>query len=147
MLRSKSSFRDSRSYARATFTKKQASNLLTRPASLATVVTFDGRILAKGAEAGGRRPSEHGPDQKGVIRGARQHNLKNINLEIPRNGDVITGFPVSGKILSLLTPSTPGTNAGTSNRFRPTRGNPGSKMRAPGSGFDLRASARDCHRT
>src|SRR5580692_8412511 len=33
-----------------------------------------------------------------VIRGARQHNLKNINLEIPRNAlTVITGLSGSGK--------------------------------------------------
>ncbi len=33
-----------------------------------------------------------------VIRGARQHNLKNINVEIPRNSlTVITGLSGSGK--------------------------------------------------
>ena len=33
-----------------------------------------------------------------VIRGAREHNLKNINLEIPRNQlTVITGLSGSGK--------------------------------------------------
>jgi excinuclease ABC subunit A len=33
-----------------------------------------------------------------VIRGARQHNLKNINIEIPRNKlIVITGLSGSGK--------------------------------------------------
>jgi len=33
-----------------------------------------------------------------IIRGARQHNLKNIDLEIPRNGlTVITGLSGSGK--------------------------------------------------
>jgi len=37
-----------------------------------------------------------------VIRGARQHNLKNISLEIPRNTlTVITGFPF-GEILARL---------------------------------------------
>ncbi len=36
--------------------------------------------------------------QKIVVRGARQHNLKNINLEIPRNTlTVITGLSGSGK--------------------------------------------------
>ena len=35
---------------------------------------------------------------KMIIRGARQHNLKNINLEIPRNKlVVITGVSGSGK--------------------------------------------------
>ncbi|HEY8459019.1 MAG TPA: hypothetical protein VIM99_01490, partial [Blastocatellia bacterium] len=33
-----------------------------------------------------------------TVRGARQHNLKNINLEIPRNRlTVITGLSGSGK--------------------------------------------------
>ena len=33
-----------------------------------------------------------------VVRGARQHNLKNISLEIPRNSlTVITGLSGSGK--------------------------------------------------
>jgi excinuclease ABC subunit A len=33
-----------------------------------------------------------------VIRGARQHNLKNLSLEIPRNAlTVITGLSGSGK--------------------------------------------------
>src|ERR1700723_3042759 len=36
--------------------------------------------------------------KKIVVRGARQHNLKNINLEIPRNTlTVITGLSGSGK--------------------------------------------------
>ena len=36
--------------------------------------------------------------KKIVIRGARQHNLKNISLEIPRNSlTVITGLSGSGK--------------------------------------------------
>ena len=38
-----------------------------------------------------------------VIRGARQHNLKNISLEIPRNTlTVITGLSGSGQILARL---------------------------------------------
>ena len=38
------------------------------------------------------------PDDKLIIEGARQHNLKNINLEIPRNTlTVITGLSGSGK--------------------------------------------------
>lgn len=38
-----------------------------------------------------------------VIQGARQHNLKNISLNIPRNKlVVITGLSGSGKILPGL---------------------------------------------
>ncbi|HQD85343.1 MAG TPA: excinuclease ABC subunit UvrA [Bacillota bacterium] len=38
------------------------------------------------------------PDDKLIIEGARQHNLKNINLEIPRNTlTVVTGLSGSGK--------------------------------------------------
>ena len=45
------------------------------------------------------------PDDKLIIEGARQHNLKNINLEIPRNTlTVITGCQVPVRVLWLLTP-------------------------------------------
>jgi len=40
--------------------------------------------------------SSHGPDQTG-IRGARQHNLKNISVESPNSLTVITGLSGSGK--------------------------------------------------
>lgn len=43
-----------------------------------------------------------------VIQGARQHNLKNISLTIPRNKlVVITGLSGSGKSSLLLIPSMP----------------------------------------
>ena len=39
-----------------------------------------------------------------TVRGARQHNLKNISVEIPRNTlTVITGLAVRANRLSLLT--------------------------------------------
>ena len=42
-----------------------------------------------------------------IVRGAKEHNLKNVNVEIPRNKlVVITGLSGSGKSLRL-TPSMP----------------------------------------
>ncbi|MFZ0462120.1 MAG: excinuclease ABC subunit UvrA [Candidatus Acidiferrales bacterium] len=50
------------------------------------------------AYVGPGKPPTHMGLQKIVIRGARQHNLKNISLEIPRNTlTVITGLSGSGK--------------------------------------------------
>jgi excinuclease ABC subunit A len=44
------------------------------------------------------RPATHGRDREISIRGARTHNLKNINLDLPRNRlIVITGLSGSGK--------------------------------------------------
>jgi len=62
------------------------------------LVGYLGRILRAV-----RRPRLWGPSsdmalKQIVIRGARQHNLKNINLEIPRNSlTVVTGLSGSGK--------------------------------------------------
>lgn len=48
--------------------------------------------------AGNNRFNQASPDEAIVVRGARQHNLKNINLSIPRNKlVVITGVSGSGK--------------------------------------------------
>ncbi len=59
---------------------------------------YDGRILpavCRAVSGGGLRSMGL---KKIVIRGARQHNLKNISLEIPRNTlTVITGLSGSGK--------------------------------------------------
>lgn len=45
-----------------------------------------------------RTKLEHGMQDKIVIRGAREHNLKNISLELPRNKMVVfTGLSGSGK--------------------------------------------------
>jgi len=53
--------------------------------------------LGAGGSCGGERFRTMGLT-KLVVRGARQHNLKNINLEIPRNTlTVITGLSGSGK--------------------------------------------------
>ena len=39
-----------------------------------------------------------GPMDKLIIRGARQHNLKNINLELPKNKLIVfTGLSGTGK--------------------------------------------------
>lgn len=44
-------------------------------------------------------------EDKLVIRGARENNLKNINIDIPKNKLVImTGLSGSGKLLLLLIP-------------------------------------------
>ena len=52
-----------------------------------------------------------------TVHGARQHNLKNINLEIPRNSlTVVTGLSGSGKIRLPSIPFMRKDNAAMSNR-------------------------------
>ena len=68
-----------------------------------------------------------------VIRGARQHNLKNINLEIPRNsldGDH-RACPAPASLRSRSTRSMRRASAATSNRSRPTRGSFSIRWSAP----------------
>ena len=44
--------------------------------------------------------SSFGEDNSIIIRGARQHNLKNIDLSLPRNKFIVfTGVSGSGKVL------------------------------------------------
>lgn len=43
-----------------------------------------------------------------IVRGAKEHNLKNVNVEIPRNKlVVITGLSGSGKSSLAFVPSMP----------------------------------------
>ncbi len=52
----------------------------------------------KGAAAAKARPHRQGPEEKLIVRGAREHNLKNLHVELPRDRlVVITGLSGSGK--------------------------------------------------
>ena len=56
-----------------------------------------------------------------IVKGARQHNLKNITVEIPRNKMVvITGLSGSGKSNLAFDRFTPKASAAYVNHFRPT---------------------------
>ena len=56
--------------------------------------------------------------QKIVVRGAREHNLRSVNLELPKNKlIIITGPSGSGKARLRLTPFMLKVVAAMSNRF------------------------------
>jgi len=56
-----------------------------------------------------------------VIRGAREHNLKNINIRIPRDTlTVITGVSVQARAALRSTRYSPKDNGATWNRYRRT---------------------------
>ena len=62
-------------------------------------------------------------DLKIVIQGAREHNLKNVDLEFPRNRMVVfTGLSGSGKSSLAFDTLFAEGNAGMWNRYRRTRG-------------------------
>src|SRR5882757_5963669 len=77
---------------------KTGGAFLTPSPQPATLQGYDGRILRAVCRAGCGGGLSNMGLTKIVIRGARQHNLKNISLEIPRNTlTVITGLSGSGK--------------------------------------------------
>lgn len=88
-------------------------SFLSREIKKAPLIEHDGSLVAD---------ISHIPnDLKITIQGAREHNLKNVDLAIPRNRMVVfTGCPVRANPRSRLTPCSPKASDATSNPYPPT---------------------------
>ena len=87
-------------------------SFLSREIKKAPLVEHDGSLVAD---------ISHIPnDLKITIQGAREHNLKDVDLAIPRNRMVVFTGPVPANHRSRSTPCSPKASAGTSNPCPPT---------------------------
>lgn len=89
-------------------------SFLSREIKKAPLIEHDGSLVAD---------ISHIPnDLKITIQGAREHNLKNVDLAIPRNRMVVftRPCPVRANPRSRLTPCSPKASDATSNPYPPT---------------------------